>query len=84
MKEYRSKHPGDINRWIEKVIDSCVTVKQLETARNLVHYFHRSLEKSQRALFYRDLAKILDDKFFTLVEENLKKTQSGENFHNVG
>ena len=34
--EYKSKHPMDVLKWIEKVIDSCQTYQQLSVADNLV------------------------------------------------
>jgi hypothetical protein len=34
--EYKSKHPIDVLKWIEKVIDSCQTYQQLSVADNLV------------------------------------------------
>lgn len=80
----KSKHPADINKWIEGVIESCETTRQLETARNLVYLFDKNLNKDYSLLFFRDLMKRLDDKFFSLVEEKLQKGQSGENFSNIG
>ena len=34
-----SSHYGDINMWIEKVIDSCESLDQLTTARKLIDNF---------------------------------------------
>jgi hypothetical protein len=34
--EYRSKHPMDVLKWIEKVIDSCKTYQQLLVADKLL------------------------------------------------
>lgn len=36
MQEYRSKHPMDVLRWIEKVIWSCETVSQVLVADKLI------------------------------------------------
>lgn len=33
---YRSKHPMDVLKWIEKVIDSCKTYQQLLVADKLI------------------------------------------------
>lgn len=82
--EIKRKHPGEINKWIEGVIESCETVRQLETARNLVFLFDKNLNKDYSLLFFSGLMKRLDDKFFSLVEEKLQKGQSGENFSNIG
>lgn len=37
--EKRSTHYGDVQKWIEKVIDSCETYQQTCTARMLIHNF---------------------------------------------
>jgi hypothetical protein len=41
--EYRSKHPIDVLRWIEKVIDSCQTYEQTHTAYTLVNKCYRDM-----------------------------------------
>lgn len=85
MKTFKSKHPADINKWIEGVIESCETTGQLQTARNLVYLFDKTLNKDYSSLFFWDLSKRLNDKFFSLAEEKLqKKSQSGENFSSIG
>lgn len=38
-----SKHYGDVKKWIEKVIDSCETHRQLNHAENLVDNFDKYL-----------------------------------------
>lgn len=40
--EKRSKHPGDITKWIEKVFNSCTTMPQLLTAERLLSQFNMS------------------------------------------
>ena len=37
--EKRSKHPGDVVKWIEKVFDSCTNVNQLLVTEKLVTAF---------------------------------------------
>lgn len=54
LMEKRSRHYGDITKWIEKVIDSCQTWEQTRTASRLVSNFDKQLskEKNYRALSY--------------------------------
>lgn len=44
--EKRSKHYGDVSKWIEKVIDSCETYQQTFTANKLIRNFRNQLMKS--------------------------------------
>jgi hypothetical protein len=41
--EKRSKHPIDVLRWIEKVIDSCQTYEQTHTAYELIYKCYRDV-----------------------------------------
>lgn len=41
--EKKSKHYGDIEKWVEKVIDSCETSEQLFSVRKLVTNFDRQM-----------------------------------------
>jgi hypothetical protein len=41
MEEYRSKHPMDVLKWVEKVIYSCETVAQLRVADKLIDRCYR-------------------------------------------
>jgi hypothetical protein len=43
--ENRSRHYGDVAKWIEKVIDSCETYQQTFTASKLVRNFRKQLMK---------------------------------------
>ena len=43
--ENRSKHYGDVAKWVESVIDSCVTIEQAWSARKLVRNFERQMYK---------------------------------------
>lgn len=45
--EKRSRHYGDVTKWIEKVIDSCQTWDQVRTASKLVSNFDRQLSKEK-------------------------------------
>ena len=41
--EKRSKHYGDVVKWIEKVIDSCETYRQSITVLKLIRNFRQQL-----------------------------------------
>lgn len=41
----RSNHYGDIIQWIEKVIESCQNIEQLNVAKRLVSNFEHKLDK---------------------------------------
>lgn len=43
----RSNHYGDIIQWIEKVIESCQNVEQLEVAKRLVSNFEHKLDRDR-------------------------------------
>lgn len=45
--EKRSTHYGDIQKWIEKVIDSCETYDQTRSARSLVWNFEKQMVKNK-------------------------------------
>jgi predicted nucleotide-binding protein (sugar kinase/HSP70/actin superfamily) len=40
-----SKHYGDVNVWIEKIIDSCDSTKQQQTIYKLIQQFNKMLNK---------------------------------------
>jgi hypothetical protein len=44
--EKRSKHYGDVQKWVEKVIDSCETYQQALTARRLIFNFEKQMRKN--------------------------------------
>ena len=44
--EKRSKHYGDVAKWLEKVIDSCETYQQTITAKQLVINFEKQLMRT--------------------------------------
>ena len=51
--EKRSRHYGDVTRWIEKVIDSCETFEQTRTARKLLENFSYQLVKKTPDKYWR-------------------------------
>jgi hypothetical protein len=44
--EKRSKHYGDVQKWVEKVIDSCETYEQMVTARRLIFNFEKQMNRN--------------------------------------
>jgi len=73
-----SKHYGDVNKWIERVIDSCTTPLQECSVRRLIRLFGEDLERSgeidnatisymQSALRYR-----LEEKQYSRIETELQ------------
>ena len=44
--EKRSTHYGDVQKWIEKVINSCETYQQTHSARQLVRNFRKQLMRT--------------------------------------
>jgi hypothetical protein len=52
--EKRSKHYGDVAKWIEKVIDSCETYQQVMTARKLVQNFRDQLQTKYPDKYWYD------------------------------
>ena len=45
--EKRSTHYGDLQKWIEKVIDSCETYEQTRSARRLVWNFEKQMVRNK-------------------------------------
>ena len=45
--ENRSRHYGDVQKWIEKVIDSCETYEQTRSARVLVWNFEKQMVRNK-------------------------------------
>jgi hypothetical protein len=52
--EKRSKHYGDVAKWLEKVIDSCETYQQTMTARKLVLNFRNQLQRKYPDKYWND------------------------------
>jgi deoxyhypusine synthase len=44
--ENRSKHYGDVEKWVEKVIDSCETYQQTITASILIRNFEKQMNRN--------------------------------------
>ena len=45
--ENRSTHYGDVQKWIEKVIDSCETYDQARSARSLIWNFEKQMVRNK-------------------------------------
>ena len=45
--ENRSRHYGDVQRWIEKVIGSCETYDQTRSARRLIQNFEKQMKRNK-------------------------------------
>ena len=54
-----SKHPGDIARWIEKVIDSCTSAEHEAAVRKLIWQFHSNLVAQN----YKDPMSLIKELF---------------------
>lgn len=52
--EKRSRHYGDLQKWIEKIIDSCETYEQTRSARILVWNFEKQMTRNKvdRGIIY--------------------------------
>ena len=44
--EKRSEHYGDVEKWVEKVIESCETYEQTFTAKRLIVNFGRQMSRN--------------------------------------
>lgn len=42
----KSKHPGDIQKWIETIIDSCTSYKHGNVCRALIQNFKKQVNQS--------------------------------------
>jgi hypothetical protein len=51
--ENRSRHYGDIAKWIEKVIDSCETYQQTFAVNKLIRNFRTQLMKNEPDKYWR-------------------------------
>jgi hypothetical protein len=81
-----SKHYGDVNVWIEKIIDSCDSTKQGPTIQNLINQFEKMLDNDSkldinfRRTLIRNLEISLDDKFDELFNKKIKEREKEENY----
>lgn len=75
--EERSKHYGDVAKWIEKVIDSCETSEQENSARKLIHNFEIQYQKLDYYLVHHTIAwnliRKLDNKAFERMDKKLSE-----------
>jgi hypothetical protein len=66
----RSKHYGDVAKWVESVIDYCVTIEQVWSARELVRNFRIQLGWSEYEGMLRwDIIRPLEDKVNVMIEK---------------
>jgi hypothetical protein len=75
--EKRGEYYGDVQKWVEKVIDSCVTYEQTTTAERLVSNFDKRLFNKfpdmYWQLFYYEVINPLESKLKNKQEELLNK-----------
>ena len=45
--EKRNRHYGDLQKWVEKIIDSCETYEQTRSARRLVWNFEKQMIRNK-------------------------------------
>lgn len=81
-----SKHYGDVNVWIEKIIDSCDSTIQQSTIYKLIYQFEKMLDKDKTLEFYfkrniiRQLGRKLENKIDKLFDEKIKEQEKEENY----
>ena len=71
-----SNHYGDVQNWVEKVIDSCETYNQTRSARMLVWNFEKQMtennvDSSIRSSIGAHLRNLLSNKTHDLIEKQL-------------
>ena len=75
--EKRGEYYGDVQKWVEKVIDSCVTYEQTTTAERLVSNFDKRLFNKfpdmYWQLFYYEVINPLESKLKNKQEELLNE-----------
>lgn len=75
--EKRSKHYGDVQKWVEKVIDSCETYQQTLTARRLIFNFEKQMRKNGvDAYFAFSVMSILEIRLRTKRQSFLNKIEN--------
>jgi hypothetical protein len=52
--EKRSTHYGDVQKWIEKVIDSCETYDQTRSAKRLIWNFEKQIQRKHPEKYWRE------------------------------
>jgi hypothetical protein len=76
-KETTKPHYGDVARWIERVIDSCETPKQVKSAERLIRLFesqyYDDLTFDEMNHISRSLLRRSTEKWGDLLEKKLDK-----------
>lgn len=67
----RSNHYGDIQKWIEKIIDSCQNIEQLNVAKRLVNVFGDKLNREGNYHHTNLHLTIILDHYISLKREEL-------------
>ena len=81
-----SKHYGDVNVWIKKIIDSCDSTKQGPTIQNLINQFEKMLDNDSKLDSYfrrtliRNLEIRIDNKIEELFDKKIKEQVKEENY----
>ena len=81
-----SKHYGDVNVWIEKIIDSCDSTKQGPTIQNLINQFEKMLDNDSKLDSYfrrtliRNLEIRINNKIDELFDKKIKELEKEENY----
>jgi hypothetical protein len=76
-----SNHYGDVNTWIEKIIDSCDSPKQEPTIYKLIIQFRKMLVEDKSIKFdFRSniiwqLERKLDNKIYELYDKKIKEQE---------
>lgn len=73
----RSNHYGDVQKWVEKVINSCETYEQYRSARRLIWNFESQMEKNKvngqiRFSIGHHLRLLLSDKHDEIIKKRLE------------
>jgi hypothetical protein len=68
-----SNHNGDIATWVKKVIDSCETPQQINSARRLLSLYRYKLDREKVELYARldhikPLQNAIDEKHWEFLE----------------
>jgi hypothetical protein len=80
-----SKHYGDVNVWIEKIIDSYDSPKQEQTIQNLINQFEKMLDNDSKLDSYfrrtliRNLEIRINNKIDELFDKKIKELEKEEN-----
>ena len=84
--EAANKHYGDVNTWIEKIIDSCDSPKQEQTIQNLINQFEKMLDNDSKLDSYfrrtliRNLEIRINNKIDELFYKKIKEQEKEENY----